>query len=201
MTNKGTVAAVAAIICATATMPGIAHAEATQGFEGRGYIGLSAGRTDTSDLPSAWDDQDKGIQVQVGFAFDNGLDISLMYADFGDFTAHACAAGSCADARLGADTKGVALSYRFDAGSGLKIMPKLGYHFWELDLTGSLVSLSGSTLIIAPFAGEDDGSDLFYGLGISYSATDSVDIYAGYDLYKVDDDDLRYLHLGARYHF
>ena len=173
----------------------LAFAPAAANADGGFYIGAAFGGATVEadfdveefpELPSSIDEDDSANKFFAGYMFDlPAVDIGIEggYVNFGEAEV---------DTELGEFTlepSGINLWGIVSLDAGLiDIYGKLGYIMWDADL--SLDDLSES----------DDGSDLGYGVGLSFGLG-AVDIRGEYEVYDIEDADVSMLSLGIVYRF
>lgn len=166
-------------------------ANADSGF----YIGGSAGGatleaefgdTGIPGFPSDLDEDDTALKVFAGYTFDlPGIDFAVEagYVDFGEPDIDVLGV----DVAL--DTTGINLWGIAALESGpVDLFVKLGYIAWDVDISAQGASETA------------DGSDLGYGLGLSFGLG-AIKVRGEYEVYDLDDADLSMLSLGLVYQF
>lgn len=182
---------------ATLVLIGVAFtplaATADSGF----YIGGSLGGAtleaefDPTDfpvpnLPSSIDEDDTAYKLFAGYRFDLpaiDLGVEAGYVNFGEPEVDILGEELVLDP-TGINLWGIA---SLDAGV-IDVFAKLGYIMWdvEAEILGESVS--------------DDGSDIGYGVGLSFGLG-PVDIRGEYELYDIEDADVSMLSLGIVFQF
>lgn len=178
-------------------LAGIAFAPLVAAADSGFYIGGSLGGAtleaefDPGDipvpnLPSSIDEDDTAYKVFAGYRFDLpaiDLGIEAGYVDFGEPEVDILGEELVLDP-TGINLWGIAA---LDAGV-IDIFAKLGYIMWDVEakILGESVS--------------DDGTDIGYGVGISFGLG-PVEIRGEYELYDIEDADLSMLSLGIVFQF
>ena len=171
------------------------------------FIGLDYGVTeynpDSFATTGDFDSKDSGYVFTVGSRTEDGFGVEVNYADFGVFnldldngdtiTGDGESLTAPIDITLSgkATGLGVAVSYKLDGGEGVAILPRLGYHQWDVDYDAS--SSAGSVEL------SESGTDLFYGIGVELAFTESVAGAAGFTRYTFGDGDLDLISVGVRF--
>ncbi|MBT8086229.1 MAG: outer membrane beta-barrel protein [Woeseia sp.] len=166
-------------------------ASADSGF----YIGGSAGgatlEADFGDsgipgFPQRIDEDDTALKGFAGFVFDLpliDLAVEAGYVDFGEPEIN------ISGEQIVLDTTGVNLWGIAALESGpIDLFAKLGYISWDVE-----TSFDGARFT-------DDGSDIGYGLGLSFGLG-PVKVRGEYETYDLDEADLSMLSLGISYQF
>lgn len=189
MNNVVTKTHLALLAAAFAFLPLAANADS--GF----YIGASAGGatleadfidTGIPGFPTDLDEDDTALKVFGGFNFDLpvvDLAIEAGYVDFGEPEI------TVLGEEITLDTTGINLwgIAGIEAGP-IDLFAKVGYIAWDVELS----ALGDSAT--------EDGSDLGYGLGLSFGLGD-IKVRGEYELYDLDDADLSMLSVGIVYQF
>ena len=178
MENKLVLMAVALSFSLTA----VAHAQEA-GF----YIDASVGQTDINE--SGWDDG-TSFSVGAGYSFTQYISAEARYIDFGEFDDNDPPVW-----RLSGDALVVDLVASYPLTDKVSMFAKLGVFGWDAELNqdgfGELAS--------------DDGTDITYGVGVSFGFTDSFSSYIQFKRYAFEvggeDLDLDDLAIGLQYRF
>lgn len=151
-----------------------------------GYIGIGFGSVDyDADEISSFDDP-TGFEILVGKEINRNLSFELSYIDFGEADD-----GVAPVWRLDGDAITAGALIRAKAGKTADVFVKLGMHSWDVELTED-----GAGVI-----GTDDGTDIFYGFGVTVKTSDQVSIGARYNSYDFDGDDVTMLSINAQLGF
>ncbi|NNF49956.1 MAG: outer membrane beta-barrel protein [Woeseiaceae bacterium] len=181
------------LILALGCLPLAANADS--GF----YIGGAAGgatlEADIGDsgipqLPSSIDEDDTAFKVFAGYKFDLPvLDLGIE-AGFVDFGAPEIdtSLGQIEIDPTGVNLWGIA---GIDAGP-IDLYAKVGYIMWDVEVSSDIAGLGDEF--------SDDGSDIGYGLGLSFGIG-SVRIRGEFEAYDLEDADLSMLSVGILYQF
>lgn len=187
--KRNSAAPLGLVALALALMPLAANADS--GF----YIGAGVGAatveaefdtTEFPELPESIDEDDNATKIFAGYIFDLpvvDLGIEAGYVNFGEPEV-ATDVGDFTLEPTGINLWGIV---SFDAGL-IDIYGKLGYIMWDAEF--ELDGLSES----------DDGTDLGYGVGLSFGLG-PVDIRGEYEMYDLEDADVSMLSLGVVYRF
>lgn len=134
------------------------------------YLGGSYGVAKVND--SEFDDDNDVPQGFLGIQFNSVLGIEASYIDFGTY------GGGLA--RASTDGYGLALTGTLPLSESFGLYAKVGQFWWDSDVR---------TL---GFRDSYDGSELYYGVGLSFAMTDNLDFRISYDRLDVDlsDDDI-----------
>ena len=154
------------------------------------YIGGSVGQSDADDIcdGSSCDETDTAYKIFGGYQFNKHFAVEGFYTDLGEFSESDAGIDIVAEA----DTFGVAFVGILPLSEQFDLFAKVGVHRWDIEVVGK----GGSTVV----TGDDSGTDVMYGVGASYSLTDSVAIRAEWENYS-GDDDLTALSAGVTYSF
>lgn len=174
------------------------------------YVGLSYGKstieTGVSNLTgtATLDEEDNGSKIFVGYDLNDMVSIEGHYANLGEAvltgnngdqftvagTVYAFTANNVAISTEGKSI-GISSVLKLPLSDTVEPFLKLGVHNW--DVSASVTSSAGNASL------SDDGTDIFYGIGIGISLTDSLSIRGEFERYDFDGDDADYLSLGLAY--
>ncbi len=158
------------------------------------YVGGSFGQAEVDDLCSELgslgtvsncDDSDTGFKFFAGYQFNQYFALEGFYADFGEVSADVD--GTNIDVEY--DAFGLSAVGILPATESINLFAKLGYYDADAEASSNVGSASTS------------GSDFMYGLGASYSFTDSVAVRAEWERFNTDDADIDLLSAGISYSF
>jgi len=144
------------------------------------YLQLNAGQ---SDFDVSGDHTDTVLGAGIGFGVSNNLAFEISYNDFGEASEKDIL--SIGDkASVEANAVSLAAVGKLPIDSSFQIFGKLGLDIWNTDFSYRDGFVSGSD--------SDDGTDLFYGVGASFSITESTDIHIEYQAhsFKIAGEDL-----------
>jgi len=194
-----------ALMISLIAIPSYAFAQKSKMYVGAEYTkntidtGVSVG---TATL----DEKDSGYSLFIGTEVDKNFDVEFSYNSFGKasvsgnngstFNVNGTAYEFTADgAKLAAkaDSFGLALKPKVTLGQNVDLVGTLGYHKWESKLTASASNISGGSIT-------EDGYDFFYGIGIKANFQ-NFSAGLGYNIYKLDSEDVKSWGLRAAYTF
>jgi OOP family OmpA-OmpF porin len=174
------------------------------------YVGASFGQTmfdlDENDLDLSsngdFDDTDRALKVFAGYNINQYFAVEVSYVDFGQIAVIDNFSESGVNVAMGMTSKLTGFTASILAGYPVSeeftIYAKVGANAWEAD-TSVRASASGVDFEVHE-SETNDGSDVFVGLGLSYSFQ-SFSVRGEYELYSLDGDDVGILSLGAIYNF
>ena len=166
------------------------------------YIGAeyTQNKIDTgiSNISSSLDEKDNGFSIFLGSEVDKNIDVELSYNNFGkaslsgvsgnrfsvDGTTYQFTGTGSFEAK--ASSFGIAVRPKLPLTENFNIGATLGVHRWSSEL--SAASSAGFGKI------ENDGFDYFYGANLN-ATFNNVTAGIGYNIYKVDGDDIKSLGL------
>jgi opacity protein-like surface antigen len=152
-----------------------------------GYVGIGFGETDyDADDISSFDDPD-GLEIYLGFESNENLGFEIGFVDFGEADD-----GIPPEWHLEADSLAFSLLAKAPVGEKAEVFFQFGLHMWDIELSEDGFGV---------FA-EDDGSDIFYGIGFRGNVTDKVGLGLRYNNYDIDGEfDVTRLSLNAQINF
>lgn len=145
----------------------------TEGF----YVGASIGNASYDDV----DESDVGFNVFAGIDVNEILSAELGWASFGE------AEGNTATAEVTAFHLAIVGSVALQ--NNLNAFGKLGMARWDADVRQGPVSSS------------DNGTDVFFGIGVDYQIGAGSFVRFGADFYGVDDEDVTFIGVGLKQRF
>ena len=189
MNNAVTRKSLSLLLAAMALTPFAANADS--GFYIGGSVGGATLEADFGDtgipgFPEDIDEDDNAFKVFAGYKFDLpviDLGIEAGYVDFGAPEIDVLAEEVELEP-TGINLWGIA---GIEAGP-VDLFAKLGYISWDLE-----ASVQGGSV-------STDGSDLGYGVGLSFGLG-SISVRGEYEVYDVEDADVSMLSLGVVYQF
>lgn len=203
--NKQLNIAIAALFLTTASMTAIA-AESDKGYIGVSYAKaeIDTGISSTTGT-AALDEKDNSIKLFAGLNIDDNFAVEAHYIDFGEASLSGnngdtfVEAGTTyqflttASIKVEAESYGVSGLYKFNMDNNITPFVKFGFQKWEAKATVNAGSVTG--------AGTVDGTDPFYGLGVSAPVSENIDIRAEFERFEADSEDLDYKSIGVAYNF
>jgi OOP family OmpA-OmpF porin len=185
---------------------------AAQAADNKFYIGAGLGQsnydTGVSSLTGSarHDKSDTGYKLFAGYNFNKFIAIEGHYADFGttslsgntgdtfvhDGITYSFAANNVT-LTSNANSLGVAGLFSYPITESIAPFVKIGLHHWEDEG-------KASSSVVNYNAG-DDGTDLFFGIGINIAINDSLSARLEAERYKFDSDELDYFSIGLQYNF
>jgi OOP family OmpA-OmpF porin len=136
------------------------------------------------------DETDSAYKLFAGYKFNKNFAIEGSYVDFGEFTAKDAVSG--VKARAEVDSFGIAVMGILPVAKHFDLFAKLGFHSWDTKAVATGNNVRATE--------DDSGTDVVYGLGASYSFTDSVAIRAEWENYD-SEDDVNVISAGLTYSF
>lgn len=128
------------------------------------------------------DDSDTSFGIFGGYSLSQNIAVQLGYQDFGEVDI------TGANGTSEADAFELSLIGSVNASEAVELFAEVGLDAWDATVTSSGVSA------------DDDGTDLYFGLGVSFSVNDSIDLFADYQFHSLDDTDIDTFGLGIRFY-
>jgi hypothetical protein len=134
----------------------------------------------------------------------NTMDIEVSYNDFGEASLSGVSGNqfkfgsdtyqftATASLAVSATSVGIAAKQKVELSEGIMLYGKLGVHQWESKFSVTSTNTTGSL--------DDDGADVFYGVGLELSIAD-LKGRIGYSLYDLDGEDVDSINLGFIFNF
>ena len=144
---------------------------------------------DGSLLSGNVDETDTAFKIFLGNRINENVSIEFGYLNLGEATFEGVSDGSAllfdglweaGPVSADAETDGIHLAFigNIPISDRLGLMAKAGLFVWDVSL--GLSDTSGS------YSGDEDGTDLFFGLGLDYEITDKVAIRGEWERYSMD---------------
>ena len=167
------------------------------GAHAQGFMEIGVGQSKfdfDAPSPAAVDDTDTTVAVSAGYMFTPILGAEIGYRDLGETSASQTILGSAV--RATAEVNGITLGAvgRFALGERLSIVPRAGLYLWDGKGRGSV---NGAQVAGA----DDDGTDLYFGVGADYSFTRQWYAGAHWARFDIDGDDVDVLELRVGFRF
>lgn len=183
------------------------------GQEGRFYGGIAVGQSDLDTSERDFvalndgslsnqkvDDEDTSLKLQVGYWASDTIGLEFGYVDLGEVQFDATSDGSGpfydpgpVDFDIALDGITLGANIRLPFNQTFALATRLGVFQWDLEAT-----LSDSTGGITV---DDDGTDLYFGLGVLASINRDFALKLEFERYQVDDGDIDLFALGAEFNF
>lgn len=188
----------------------------TPGF----YLGAGVGKAyadlDTQDVTnpltdarfevtgSSDDDDDTGWKILGGYQINRHFGVEASWIDLGEYRIKADLGGARpgevkSDLDLGSTFNlGITAGYPFT--DRLSAFAKLGMVFWDADAKSTANLATGS----ATAKDDDNGTDLSFGLGVSYYVTERIAVRGDWDRYQIGgnaDTDVDLWSIAVQYKF
>lgn len=183
--NKTFLAAMAtgALLPLGATAMADTHASEQTGSDM--YVGISVGKvkhdmTFTSAAAAAAHDDDGGTSMTLFV----GMDLNETFAIEGFYADHGESKFTGSTTTIKGSTMGIAVKAGADLTDDFRAFVKAGYHSWKSKSTE-----------------EDDGTDVFYGIGVEYKINETTSVVTGYDRFTYSDSKVTDMSIGIKYRF
>ncbi len=185
--------AIALIACGTA------YAESS-----KWYAGIGAGQSDwdisSSDVnkelaaagitgTSSVDETDTAWKIFAGYQHNKYLGVELGYVDLGEIDIDATTtAPTASTVNVNAEADGFTLSAigTIPIGDKFGLFGRVGAFYWDVEAKAAAV-VSGA---VATASADDDGTDIFYGVGAKYDFTKNLGVRVEWERFDIDGDDV-----------
>jgi opacity protein-like surface antigen len=164
-----------------------------------GYFGASVGKTSPDE--DGFDDSN-GYKITLGYNANSNIAIEGSYTNLGEFDADDdLLAGlefftgvALEDASVEVDGIELAVVASAPLSDSASIFGRIGIFMWDADFTIDTVSFGS-------ISDSDDGSDPFFGAGVSFGVSQTVTLNVEYVAYEASDGDIDYLGAGLAVSF
>lgn len=154
--------------------------------EGNWYVGASAGQSDIDER--GIDDDDTSFKVFGGYNFNRYFALEGAFVDFGELEDRGV--GGIKN-ELDVDGFSFGAVGTYPISEKFSVHGKAGIYAWDLDANGA----------IAARFDDDDDTDPFYGVGVSYHFTKNYSVVGEWERYEIDDFDVDFVSVGFSYNF
>lgn len=165
------------------------------------FVGGSLGQTDIDEeiatgliTSGSVDGKDTGFKVFGGYMFNRNFGIEGAYVDLGEVSYSGDFFGSpVTGGKIEVTGFNIAALGSYPVNEQFSLFGKIGLLVWEAeasDTTGGV-----------PFSAKTDGTDISFGLGVSYNFTRSLGVRAEWERFKLDDADADLLSIGIVWRF
>lgn len=186
MTKKTNIALISFAALLTASLS--AQAQEPEWYVGFGY-GQYKVEFETAEDTDFDDDKD-ALNIYFGGKFTDALGAEITLYEFDD----------AEDSELTTELEGASIAGIFSApvwDDRFEIYGKLGWFFWESEVETAIIPG-------APVTEDFEGDDFFYGAGIEFGFTDTLDLRLEYDRFELDEEietDLDYASVNVEFNF
>jgi OOP family OmpA-OmpF porin len=168
-----------------------------QGF----YVGGSVGKSDIDDevasgliTAGSVDGSDTGLKIFGGYQFNQNFGLEVAYVDLGEASYSGTFSGlPVTGGKVEISGLNVSAVGTFPVSPSFAVFGKVGLFAWDAeasDVTGGV-----------PFSASDDGTDISYGIGVSYNFTKNLSARAEWEAFKTDPADASLLSIGLAFKF
>ena len=144
---------------------------------------------DGSVISGSVDETDSALKIFLGNRVNENFSIEFGYLDLGEATFEGVSDGSAlffdglweaGPISADVETDGIHLAFigNVPISDRLDFMAKAGFFLWDVSIV--ITDTSGS------YSGDEDGTDLFFGLGLGYEITDQIAIRGEWERYSMD---------------
>jgi len=222
-----------AVVVATCIVP-ISQSTLASPFDSKGlYVSSSIGITSVSDVQLYTDDDgyddeivtsdvnDSGVSFMLvgGYQFFQGVSVELGYLNLGEvgFEENVKYLDGADKVKHESDDEFVfkpsgiitGVNYALPVSDAFSIKGRLGLFVWNLDVDREILYQDNYYTIIEPDSDSysDDGSSVYYGLGVGFDITNRIELFADWSRYSVSHDDWKSDHdndvfeVGLTYYF
>ena len=156
----------------------------------------SAGYTSSTSV----DDSDTGWKLFAGYRFMKYLAVEGAYTNLGEASANSIITvpgSGVANATVEGEAWTVSALGILPIGDKFSLFGRLGVNFWNADVSATATTSGAS----AALSGDDDGTDMVYGVGAAYSFTPNLSVRGEWERYDFDDTDVDLLSAGISWNF
>ncbi|MDO8827601.1 outer membrane beta-barrel protein [Methylophaga sp.] len=176
-------------------------------FSGEFYLGANVGQAKSSDFCSevsddlsslsltrtSCDDSDSAYKIFAGYSFTENWAVEGAYADLGEFSIDYTDGSTSGKAKAELDAVSIAMVGKLPLTDDFNLFAKLGLYHSNTDASATFGGVRASD--------DDSSTDGLFGLGASYSLTESLAIRAEWERYMDSDADIDLMSVGLMYTF
>lgn len=185
-------------------------AEANTNMASGFYATASVGQTriddkgldDLGNMGISVDDTDTGYSIGLGYEFNKYVALEAGYANLGEASASYADSRGSANASVEADGYYLGPKLTLPVTDKFAIFGKMGLFVWKADGRASGTGAFASPTVSA----SDDGTDLYFGVGMGYDVTDTLSVKAEWTRFRFDggessDTDVDFISAGLVFKF
>jgi len=160
--------------------------------------------TGVTNISSSLDEKDNGYSLYAGLPMNENLDFEISYNDFGEASLSGVSGNqfrldgttyefiATATLAVSATSIGFAAKPKVEISEGVVLYGKLGVHQWDSELNITSTTATANA--------DDDGSDVFFGVGLEVNSA-NLQGRVGYSMYDLDGEDVDSINVGLSYNF
>lgn len=167
----------------------------------QGFLGGSIGQSDIDDeitsgliTSGTVDGKDTGWKIFGGYMFNRHFGIEGAYVDLGEVSySGTFGAAPVTGGKIEVSGVNFAAIGSYPVSEQFSVFGKLGLFIWDAeasDTTGGV-----------PFSATEEGTDLSFGIGVSYNFTRNLGVRAEWEMFKTDLADATLLSIGLVWRF
>ena len=171
------------------------------GAHAEGFIELGIGQAKTDldlDLPPtvsvSKDEKDTTWAVSGGWMFTPVVGLEVGYRNLGEVSARASNGVTTVSADAELDGFMIGGVFRIPVGAKVSIVPRVGLYVWETKGRGFINGVQVETF-------DDDGTDLYFGIGADYNFSRRAFAGAHFARFDVDGDEVLVFELRLGFRF
>ena len=149
-----------------------------------GYAMIGMGKTDYDAGAISTFDDPTGFEFVAGFDTSDRISVEIGIVQFGEADD-----GIPPEWHLEADGIVISGLYKTDVGENAEVFVQLGLNMWDAELSEDGFGV---------FA-EDDGTDIFYGIGLNFMTSEKLGLGVRYNIYDFDGDNVTRFTFNAQF--
>jgi len=189
MNSQVMLGAIAVFGLAVGATASAADAGADTGSDGGLYLGASIGQASISVDDVDFDEDDSGFKIFGGYSFNRHFALELAYVDSGTPTL----SGGGASVEVSASALVLSAVGRIPVNDSIAFFGKLGLASHDSEITARYGALS--------FSGEESGSDIAYGVGMSAALGQNFELRFEYENIDLDGAEFSMISVGGAIKF
>lgn len=166
-----------ALVLTTMALPSFAESK----FSGELLLGTADQETELSVGGSTSAD-DTSIGIRGAYQYNENVAIELAYHNYGEAeSSYIDVYGDTYHDKLETTSVNIGIKGVLPVDNNFSLAARLGLAMWDYTLTGTSAALPGGSLTL-----EDDGTDIYYGIGAQYDFNEKVFVGVEYTVTELD---------------
>ncbi|MFC1750416.1 porin family protein [Pseudomonadota bacterium] len=167
-----------ALVLATTALPSFAESN----FSGELLFGTADQKTEISSLSSSSSGDDTSIGIRGAYQFNERIAIELAFHNYGETDdTYIDSFGDTINDKIETTSINIGVKGVLPLENGFSLAGRLGVAMWDYTLNETDSSLPGFVI-----NSEDDGTDIYYGIGAQYDFNEKVFVGMEYTITEMD---------------
>ena len=167
----------------------------------QGFVGASIGQSDIDEeittgliTSGTVDAKDTGWKIFGGYMFNRHFGVEAAYVNLGEVSYSGTFSGfPVTGGKVEVTGFNIAALGSYPISEQFSVFGKLGLFMWDAEASDTTAGI--------PFSSTADGTDVSFGVGVSYNFTRNFGLRAEWELFQTDEADATLLSVGAVFRF